>query len=111
MSNENQDNLRWLAAASYIVWPLSLVIVLTQIKSERFLRFHGYQSLALGISGLVLYLMLGLFLHLVPLVGMLLYRALVVLWLLFEVFLAYRCYKGELFRIPWLYDLMRGVME
>ncbi|HYH03495.1 MAG TPA: DUF4870 domain-containing protein [Bacillota bacterium] len=111
MPNDIQKEYRWLAAVTYLVWPLSLLIVFTQLKSERFLRFHGYQSLALGISGLVLYLMLGLFFQLIPFFGWLLFNTLVILWFLFEIFLAFRCFQGELFRVPFIYDLMRGVMN
>lgn len=111
MPDDIQKEYRWLAALAYLVWPLGLLIVLTHLKRERFLRFHGYQSLALGISGLVLYLMLGLFFQLVPFLGWLLFNSLVIFWFLFEIFLAFRCFQGELFRIPLIYDLMQGVMD
>lgn len=102
---------RWLAAVSYLVWPISLLIVLSRLKADPFLRFHCHQALALGSSGLVLYLMLGLFLQLIPYMGRFLFNFLIVLWFCFKLLLALRCLQGEKFRIPLIYDLMWGVME
>lgn len=102
---------RILAAVGYLLWPVSLILVLTAYKRDRFLRFHGYQSLYFGISCTVFYLVVGGFLQIIPFFGWLITKVLVVLWFLFVLMLVYRCLQGDYFRIPLIYDLAQGVME
>jgi uncharacterized membrane protein len=102
---------RFLAALSYLVWPVGLLIVLTRLKGEAFLRFHGYQAFLYGVASMVAYLMLGLCLQVVPFFGNLLTRSLAMLWFFFGLFLAYRCLQGDFFRIPFIYELAKGIME
>jgi uncharacterized membrane protein len=109
--SEVKTEYRLLAALSYLLWPVSLLIVMTRLKSESFLRYHGYQSLSLGLGGLAVYLILGLFLQVIPFFGILLFNSLIILGYFFLIFLAYRSMRGEYFRIPLIYDLARGVME
>lgn len=100
-----------LTAVSYLIWPVSLVIVLTRLKKDRFLRFHGYQALFLGICGAVSYLAVGGLLMIIPILGALIFKLLVLLWVLLLIFLAYRCLRGEYFRVPLIYELGQGNME
>jgi uncharacterized membrane protein len=109
--SEVRSEHRCLAASAYLVWPVGFLIVLTRLKSEPFLRFHGYQALFLGLSGLVAYLMLGLCLQVIPFFGTLLFHSLAVLWFFLEIFLAYRCLQGDYFHVPLIYELAKGVME
>jgi len=102
---------KMLAGISYIIWPLSLLIVLTLLKKDRFLRFHGYQALFLGLLSFVLYLVGGAFLRVIPVIGPLTYRMVVLLWFLFVLFLGYRCLSGDYFRIPVIYEMAQGYME
>jgi uncharacterized membrane protein len=110
MSNIKSE-FRLLAALAYLFWPVSLLIVMTRLKGERFLRYHGYQGFFLGICGFVVYLVVGIFLRIIPFFGMLLTNSLALLWFFLMIFLAYRSLKGEVFRIPVIYDLAKGVME
>lgn len=102
---------RVLAGITYLFWPLSLLLILTNYKRERFLRFHGYQSLYFGICCTVCYLVVGGFLQFIPFFGVLFNKSLLIVWFLFIAYLFYRCIQGDLFRIPLIYELARGVME
>ncbi|HOJ77358.1 MAG TPA: DUF4870 domain-containing protein [Bacillota bacterium] len=102
---------RLLAAFSYLFWPFSLLLVLTMYKKDRFLRFHGYQALFLGICGTVFYLVGGGLLYIIPFFGVLINKALLIVWFIFTLLLAFRCFQGEKFKIPVIYDLAYGVME
>lgn len=102
---------RFLAAAAYLFWPVSLILVLTTYKRDRFLRFHGYQSLYFGVCSTIFYLVVGGFLQIIPFFGWLITKILVLIWFLLVLLLIYRCGQGDYFRIPLIYDLARGVME
>ena len=102
---------RLLGSISYLVWPLSLIIVFTTFKKDKFLRFHGYQALYLGILGSVLWLVGGALLRIIPIVGVLIFNILAFIWLLFLLLLTYRSFQGEYFRVPLIYDLAQGNME
>jgi uncharacterized membrane protein len=102
---------RILGSISYLVWPISLLIVLTTFKKDRFLRFHGYQALYLGILGTVLWLVGGALLRVIPVFGVALFNILATIWFLFLLLLTYRCFQGEYFRVPLVYDLAQRNME
>jgi uncharacterized membrane protein len=102
---------RILGSVSYIIWPLSLLIVLTTFKKDKFLRFHGYQALYLGILGSVLWLVGGALLRVIPIFGVLAFDVLATIWFLFLLLLTFRCFHGEYFRVPLVYDLAQGNME
>jgi uncharacterized membrane protein len=102
---------RLLGSISYLIWPLSLVIVFTTFKKDKFLRFHGYQTLYLGILGSVLWLVGGALLRVIPVIGILVFNGLAIIWFLFLFLLCYRCFHGEYFRIPLVYDLAQRNME
>ena len=100
-----------LAGISYCFWPLSLFVIFTQLKKERFLRFHCYQSLFLGISSTVGYLVIGGILRIIPFIGIFVFNLLIIVWFLFVVFLCFRCLQGDYFRVPLIYDLAQSNME
>lgn len=111
MMNALSFKYRTLAACSYLIWPVSLALVLTTYRRDRFLRFHGYQALYFGLCSSVIYLVVGGFLQIIPIVGNLLFNCLILIWLVFVVLLMRRCWHGDFFRVPLIYDLARGVME
>ncbi len=102
---------RLLGSVSYLIWPLSLIIVLTTFKRDKFLRFHGYQALYLGILGSVLWLLGGPLLRIIPIFGVLVFNSLAIVWFLFLFLLCYRCYQGDYFKVPLIYDLAQRNME
>ena len=65
----------------------------------------------MGICSTVAYLVIGPLLRLLPLVGPLLVQLLCIVWLIFQLLLAIRCWQGDYFRVPLIYDLAQGLME
>ena len=59
VSNEN----RLLAALAYPIWIIALVIVVTDMKKDPFMRHHGWTALFWGIAWTVLWFALQIFLH------------------------------------------------
>jgi len=102
---------RIIAGISYLFWPLSVLIVCTGYKKDRFLRFHGYQGLYFGICCAVGYLVIGGFLQIIPVIGVLISKLLVLIWFLCCLFLFWRCWRGERFKIPIVSNLAEGLME
>ncbi len=102
---------RVLTAVAYLVWPVSLILVLTGLRRDRFIRYHGYQSLFLGIVCFVVYLVVGSFVRIIPVFGEIILRIMVLGWIVFIVLLAIRALQGEYFKVPLIYDLAEGIME
>jgi uncharacterized membrane protein len=106
-----RSEYRIMAGVCYVIWPLSLYIVMTGLKKDKFLKYHGYQALFLGICGFVFYLVAGALIRIIPVIGVLLFNLMVLVWILFVGYLFYRCLKGEYFKVPLIYDLAQGNME
>ncbi|MDR7603045.1 MAG: hypothetical protein QN172_11430, partial [Armatimonadota bacterium] len=63
---------RLLAALGYPIWIIALVVVLTEMKKDPFLRYHGWQALFWGIAWFVLWVGLNVataLFGLIPLLG------------------------------------------
>ena len=99
------------AALSYVFVFFSGIAVLIMERENKFVRFHALQStlwfLALMIVNWVLVLIRGL-----PLIGWILSFIIIpvqaVLWFVFFVslvFLVYKAYKGETFKLPIVGDV------
>ncbi len=67
VSNEN----RLLAALAYPIWIIALIIVVTDIKKDPFMKHHGWIALFWGIAWLVIWFVLQVIAH-IPLLGWLL---------------------------------------
>lgn len=107
---------RLLAALGYPVWVVALVVVVTDLRKDPFLRYHGWQAL-FGIAWFVLWVGLtvaGAVLSFVPFVGFLfsfLTGTLMFLaWAILSVVYAVRAYQGQRFEIPVVAGLCRRYM-
>jgi uncharacterized membrane protein len=94
-----------LAVIAYFFWPFSILIVATKLKKDQFLRFHGYQALILGICGS------ECFLRMIPGLGHSLFNLLAYFWVCLAVFLAFRCWLGECFKVPFVYHVAHWDMD
>jgi uncharacterized membrane protein len=100
-----------VAAAAYLLGFVTgiLFLYLEPYDKDEFVRFHARQSIAFSIAWFVINLVLGVFIAVLPLalgrllVGLqeLINLALAILW----IFLMYKAYSGERYRIPELADL------
>ena len=99
MSDINdQDKL--MAALSYPIGIVAIIILVVQdMKSRPFQKYHAVQALAVNIILIVLSVVLGwtVILACVPLL----------LWLV-TFYWAYKAYQGEYFEIPGLTNFLRG---
>ncbi len=97
-SNEN----RLLAALGYPIWIVALVVLLTDMKQNRFMRVHAVQALGYAVAWVVIYIGFSI-LTAVPGLGLgllFLWPFLYLTWLIISLFYAYRAYQGQLFDIP-----------
>jgi len=100
-----------IAAAAYLLGLVTgiLFLYLEPYDKDEFVRFHARQSIAFSIAWFVINLVLGVFIAVLPyalgrlLVGLqeLINLGLAILW----IFLMYKAYSGERYRIPELADL------
>ena len=100
---------------AYILWFITGIIflVIEPYNNDKFVRFHAFQSIFFsaalivfwvvymiltGILGLV---SLGILAMLMSLVGLLIWLATLAYW----IFLMYKAYNNELYKIPFIGDL------
>ena len=95
-----------LKTLSYVIWPVGLVTFLIA-EEDKDMKFHGAQGLAFGLTfNIIWYLLFGLMPWILyPLVYI--SHLLGIFWLVLTIIYAVKAYKGERFRIPVIYDIMR----
>jgi len=93
------DDRLWSALA-YVFSPLIpiLLLLMEEKKKRPFVRYHAYQSLALGIAVWVLVVILSF----IPVIGCIT----PLIWLLMLYF-AYKAYQGETFTVPVITDVIK----
>jgi uncharacterized membrane protein len=95
-------------------WVTGLIFLL--IDKRAFVKFHAAQSIAMSIGVMVLYFVLGIFVGLLhvmhlgllallfyPLLGLLLFA----LW----IFVMYKAYQHEKFKLPIIGNLVEGMVK
>ena len=98
---------RLLAALAYPIWIIGLIIVLTDMKKDPFMRLHGWTALFWAIAWVIIYVALAILAN-VPFLGWL--AALVfgpilwLAWLVLSVYYAYQTHQGKSFTIPVVSD-------
>lgn len=103
------DSNRLLAALSYPIWIIALVIILTDMKKDSFMRQHGWTALFWGIAWFVLYFVL-MILSALPFLGFgvtILFPFLGLAWLILSIYYAVQAYNGKVFSIPIVSDWAR----
>jgi len=58
-STTPEQSNRLLAALAYPIWIIALVIILTDMKKDAFMRRHGWTALFWGIAWVVIYVALA----------------------------------------------------
>ncbi|MGD0565862.1 MAG: DUF4870 domain-containing protein [Candidatus Goldiibacteriota bacterium] len=81
-------------------WISGLVFFLTE-KENKFVRFHAMQAIIAFAALLVLNIVLGMIPFLGWLVAIVLWPVTVILW----IFLMYKAYKGERYKLPVIGDM------
>ena len=110
---------RLIASLCYIfLIVVPVLVLLTELRRHRFLRFHGYQGLGAGVVLVVLYL------HVIPGITWVLVHVPCIGWAFaclvpfvylgsfgLQLYWAYLAYQGHLFSIPVLGDIARSSMQ
>jgi uncharacterized membrane protein len=107
MERENASNeKRLLAALGYPIGIIAIVVLLTDMKQNRFMRYHAVHAIGLIAAALVVFLALSLVTTILFSISSLFFplaflTPLVMLgWLALTVWYAFRAYQGEMFTIP-----------
>jgi uncharacterized membrane protein len=116
-SHSNESRL--LAALCYLFLVVGpVLILLTDLRRQHFLRYHAYQGLAVGIALLVMYLLvlpLGAWILLnVPCIGWTFACLAPFLYLAglgLQLYWAYLAYQGQTFSIPILGNIVIASMR
>lgn len=117
-ANDSSES-RLIAALCYVFLIVVPVLVLvSELRGKRFLRYHGYQGLVVGVVLLFLYLLLipgatWILLH-IPLIGWAfacLAPFIYVAGLGLQLYWAYLAYQGQLFSIPILGAIAGASMQ
>ncbi len=102
----DQSN-RLLAALAYPIWLVALVIVVSDLKKDPFMRHHGWTALFWGIAWFALWV-IATILSGIPflgfLMGVLTFPVLWLAWLILSVYYAVQTYQGKGFTIPLVSD-------
>ena len=106
----DESGKKILKALSYVIWPIGLVTFLIA-EEDKDMKFHGAQGLVLGLAfNIPWYLLFGLVPYIFnPLVYI--SHLLALAWLIIAILYAVKAYKGERFRIPVVYDIMRMIYK
>lgn len=90
-----------VAAALAYLWIIAIVwLIMAPYNRDRFVRFHSFQALALGVAGVVL----SIFLSIIPIIGWLLLPIVGVLWLLLWLVCLFKAFSNEWFKLPVIGD-------
>jgi uncharacterized membrane protein len=97
------DTSKLLAAIGYPIWIVALIAILIDpYKDEKFVKFHGFQALALGVGGWIVLVVIG-FIPFVDLLSPLLWLALFV----YQIIIAVKAYNGQYVEIPLVYGFVK----
>ena len=105
-SMSDQSN-RLLAALAYPIWIIALIIVLTEMKKDPFMRNHGWTALFWAIAWLIIWVGLQILVQ-IPFLGWLLFLFTAPIfwlaWLILSIYYAAQAYNGKQFTIPLVSD-------
>jgi uncharacterized membrane protein len=105
----DQSN-RLLAALAYPIWIIALIIVLTDMKKDPFMKRHGWTGLFWNIAWVVVYVALMILGNL-PFLGWVLVIIagpfLWIAWLILSIYYAMQAYNGKEFTIPFVSDFAK----
>src|SRR3990172_5461502 len=96
---------RLLAALSYPIWIIALVIIFTDMKKDTFMRHHGWTALVWGIAWLVIYVALE-FLPFPYGLG----RLAGLVWVVLLIYYPIQAYNGKEVSIPIVSDMAKKYM-
>jgi len=88
---------------SYIVIIAIVFLIIEPMKNDKFIRFHAFQSIFYWIAVIVIFMLIGLVMPLS--VWILIYWPLRLLSFILMIFLMFKAYNNEKFKLPVIGDL------
>ncbi len=102
-----EQSNKLLAALAYPIWIIALIIVLTDMKNDPFMRRHGWTALFWGIAWLVIWVAV-MILSAIPFLGFLVailsFPIIWLAWFILSIYYALQTYNGREFTIPVVSD-------
>lgn len=104
----------------YILWPIACIffLLIGPYNRNRFVRFHAFQAIFLGLAGIVVAVALQVMtsiLALIPIIGWivggLIWIAYGITLLVLVIMLMYKAYNGEQYAVAVIGDLARQQSE
>lgn len=115
MNGEAAKQTKPIAALTYIGFFVTgiLFLFLEPYNQDEFIRFHARQSIGFSVVWFAVEIVFGVFISILPLalgrllggIQMLINLGLAIFWL----FLMYKAYTGERYRIPELADIVDNI--
>ena len=115
MNGETAKQTKPIAALTYILGFVSGIVFLYMepYNQDEFIRFHARQSIGFSVAVFALWIILGVFINILPAplgtllrgIETLINVGLAIFWL----FLMYKAYMGERYRIPELADIVDNI--
>ena len=88
-------------ALTYVLGPITGILFFVLEKESKFVRFHAMQSTITFVALFVISLVLGM----IPILGWLMLLPFQLLVLVLWVFLMFKAFKGEKYKLPTIGDL------
>ena len=109
MSTEpaSSDTNKLLAALAYPIWIVALIIILTDMKKNPFMRHHGWTALFWGLAWLVIFIGMNIITSIVGFLGFLSGGLLQLVWFIASLYYAFQAYNGKENTIPVVSDLAK----
>ena len=115
MNGEDAKQTKPIAALTYILGFVTgiMFLYLEPYNQDEFIRFHARQSIGFSVVWFAVEIVFGVFISILPLalgrllggIQMLINLGLAIFWL----FLMYKAYMGERYRIPELADIVDNI--
>ena len=108
----DENTSKILAALSYPIWIIALVVVLIAKPKDKYAKYHAYQGLFWGIAMLVVYIALSIFFGILMFIPYLRWIAsssitlLAIAILVMDIIFAVQAYQGKTFKIPVIYNFI-----
>ena len=91
------------ALLSYVVIIAIVFLIIEPFKNDKFVRFHPFQSIFYWIAVIVVFMLIGMVFPLS--IWLLVYWPLRLLSFILMIFLMYKAYNNEKFKLPFIGDL------
>jgi uncharacterized membrane protein len=91
------------ALLSYLVIIAIVFLIIEPFKNDKFVRFHAFQSIFYWIAVIVIFMLIGMVFPLS--IWVLVYWPLRMLSFILMIFMMYKAYNNEKFKLPFIGDL------